>query len=109
LKEQPRCPECHETITFLQSFKNFNPWNYKCPNCGTKIKASSYWKVLTILGFFLGVFIASIAIYQEEHNVWQTSDSMIFFFCTLILSLPLSYVSWLYASFESYNKTQEPI
>jgi len=107
LRKLPHCPECNQTISFLQSFKNINPWKYKCPNCKVKIKASKYWKVLTILGFFLGGLIAGVAIYQEERNVWAKSDSLTFFLVIIITLLPLSYLSWLYVEFEPYNKNEE--
>ena len=106
MRQLPYCPECNKTISFLQSFKNANPWKYKYPNCKKKIKVSKYWKVLTILVIFLGLFIAGIAIYQEEKNIWEGSDSLIFFLCTAIALLPLSYLSWRYVKFEPYNKSE---
>ena len=107
LRELPHCPECQQTITFLQSFKNINPWKYKCPHCKVKIEASKYWKILTILGFFLGGLMACVAIYQEEKNIWETSDSLMFFLSTIIALLPLSYLSWLYVKFKSYSENEE--
>ena len=107
MKELPYCPECNQNITYLQSFKNINPWKYKCPNCNAKINISTYWKVLTILAFFVGISIAGFAIYQEKRHVWETSDSLFFFLFIIIASLPLNYLSWLYVEFQPYNKKEE--
>jgi len=104
MSKKPQCPECNQTITFLQSFKNINPWVYKCPNCQARIKASQYWKILTIIGFFLGVAIASFAIYQEEKKLWETSDSLMFFGWVLLGLLPLYYLTWLKVDFEACSK-----
>ena len=107
MRNLPSCPECDQAIIFLQSFKNINPWKYKCPNCKAKITVSRYWKVLNILGFFLGAFIAGIAIYQEENNIWEMSDSLTFFALVLTILLPSSYLSWLYVEFKPYNKNEK--
>ncbi|WP_105172201.1 hypothetical protein [Pseudoalteromonas sp. T1lg24] len=60
---KPICPECNNEITFLQSFRNINPWNYHCPNCRKRIDISKKWKNISLisagLGFIYGLFTAA--------------------------------------------------
>ena len=56
----PSCPECHKEIIFIQSFINFNPKKYHCPNCKKRIEISSFWKEITKKSFFCGTMIAVV-------------------------------------------------
>ncbi len=103
MNKRPICPECNESMTFLQSFKNINPWNYKCPNCKKKIVAPKLWKSITIACFIMGFCAGIFASYKEEQGAWTANTSWLFFGLCLLVLIPITTIIWTRLKFKSLS------
>ena len=100
----PVCPDCNHRFSFFDSLKNANPWNYKCPHCAAKIIVSTFWKVLTVIGFFIGAAMGGFALYQEKTGTWETLSSLLFILTCIAIALIASSVIWGFVTFKSEPK-----
>ena len=59
-----------------------------------------YGVITIVVGAFLGLCIAGVAIYMEEQRYWATKDSLLWFAIAIpVVVTPLLWVCWRSAKF----------
>lgn len=59
-----------------------------------------YGVITAVVGVFLGLCIAGVAIYMEEQHYWATNDSLLWFAIAFpVVVIPFQWVCWRWAKF----------
>ena len=76
MSKRPICPECNESMTFLQStLKTLTRGTTNAQTVKENCIAPKLWKSITIACFIMGFCAGIFASYKEEQGAWTANTS----------------------------------
>ena len=95
----PTCPACGKEIEWKHSFSLWNPWDFPCPHCKTRLEASRVQKYMAYAVVPGGLLLAAVPISLERAGIWHTTESLMFFVILVPLLLVGAAASWKHTRF----------
>jgi CXXC-20-CXXC protein len=95
----PRCPACGKDIEWKHSLSFWNPWDFACPHCRTRLEASRIQKNIAMAVIPGGVLLAAAFLFLQR-QLGFSRVALIVILIMIVASLMVgARVSWRRTSF----------
>lgn len=93
-RAMPTCPACSRTLGLRHSATFWNPWNFPCPHCKTRLEASRIQKAIAFAVVPLGALLALVPVLLEKEGIWGHRESIVYFAIVIPVVIAAAVASW---------------